>query len=290
MEYLLHILILICIYSILSISLDLLVGHTGVLSITQAGFFGVGAYTSALLSVTFGISFLPSVLIAAVAAGCLSLLISLPSMRLHEDYFVIATFAFQLILFSLFNNWIALTRGPFGITAISRPIVFGWTIQSNASLLLLSLLFLALAYSTVTLLTTSPFGRVLRAIRGDEIFTMALGKDVMRFKVIAFAVSAALAASAGALYAHYMTYIDPSSFTVMESILVISMIVVGGAGSAWGPLVGAALLVTVPEVLRFIGIPSSIAANTRQIIYGALLIGILMFRPRGLVGKFGFGR
>jgi branched-chain amino acid transport system permease protein len=108
--------------------------------------------------------------------------------------------------------------------------------------------------------------------------------------VTAFAVSAALAASAGSLYAHYITYIDPTSFTVMESILVISMVIIGGAGSKWGPVIGAVVLVTLPEALRFIGLPSSVAANLRQIFYGTLLVIMMMFRPRGLVGRYGFGR
>jgi branched-chain amino acid transport system permease protein len=131
---------------------------------------------------------------------------------------------------------------------------------------------------------------VLHAIREDEVFTRALGKNTLRYKVTAFAVSAALAASAGSLYAHYIIYIDPTSFTVMESILVISMVIIGGAGSPWGPLVGAVVLVTLPEALRFVGLPSSVAANLRQIFYGALLVIMMMFRPRGLVGRYGFGR
>ena len=112
----------------------------------------------------------------------------------------------------------------------------------------------------------------------------------LRFKVTAFAVSAALAASAGSLYASYITYIDPTSFTVMESILIISMVIIGGAGSMWGPLAGAFVLVTLPEALRFVGLPDAVAANLRQIIYGSLLVIMMMFRPRGLVGKYGFNK
>ena len=131
---------------------------------------------------------------------------------------------------------------------------------------------------------------MLHAIREDEVFAKAHGKNTLYFKVTAFAVSAALAAMAGSLYAHYITYIDPTSFTVMESILIISMVIIGGAGSTWGPLVGAFVLVTLPEALRFIGLPSAVAANLRQIIYGSLLVIMMMFRPRGLVGKYGFSK
>lgn len=290
MEYLLHILVLVGIYTVLAVSLDLLAGHTGFLSIAHAAFYGLGAYTSALLAVQLSASFLAGIFAGMAAAVLVSFVVSLPSLRLHGDYFVIATFGFQMILFSIFNNWMEVTRGPLGIPGIPKPMILCWTIRSHVGLVLLAAVLAICAHFVVGLLTTSPFGRVLQAIREDEVFTKALGKNALWFKVAVFAMSAALAASAGSLYAHYTTYIDPTSFTVMESILVISMVIIGGAGSRWGPLIGAVVLVTLPEALRFIGLPSSVAANLRQIIYGALLVIMMMFRPRGLVGKYGFGR
>ncbi len=295
MEYLLHILILVCMFTALAASLDLLAGHGGFLSLAHAAFYGLGAYTSALIAssqwaVGSGQSFVIGVVAGMAVAAAVSFVVSLPSLRLHDDYFVIATFGFQMILFSIFNNWMDLTRGPLGIPGIPQPVIFGWKVDSHLEFLLLSALFASFAYFVVYLLTSSPFGRVLHAIREDEVFAQSLGKNTLRFKVTAFAVSAALAAMAGSLYAHYITYIDPTSFTVMESILVISMVIIGGAGSLWGPLVGAVVLVTLPEALRFVGLPSSVAANLRQIIYGALLVVMMMARPKGLVGKYGFGR
>ncbi len=290
MEYLLHILIVASVYAVLAWSLDLLVGHTGLLSLTQAAFYGFGAYSSALLAVHFGAPFGVGVLAGMVAAAPLSLLISIPSLRLHDDYFVIGTFGFQMILFSVFNNWMELTRGPLGIPGIPQPVIFGWHVSSHLDFLILGVGFAAIAYLVVWRITSSPFGRVLHAIREDEVFAKAHGKNTLYFKVTAFAVSAALAAMAGSLYAHYITYIDPTSFTVMESILIISMVIIGGAGSTWGPLVGAVVLVTLPEALRFVGLPSAVAANLRQIIYGSLLVIMMMFRPRGLVGKYGFSK
>lgn len=290
MEYFLHIFVLGCVYAILALSLDLLAGQTGFLSIAHAAFYGIGAYTSALLVTNHGVPFLVGVVMGMVAATLISFVTSLPSLRLHDDYFVIATFGFQMILFSILNNWMALTRGPLGIPGIPQPVIFGWHIDSHWEFLVLSSGFAVVAYAVVWRLSNSPFGRVLHAIREDEVFAKALGKNTLRFKVTAFAVGAALAASAGSLYAHYITYIDPTSFTVMESILIISMVIIGGAGSTWGPLIGAVVLVTLPEALRFVGLPSSVAANLRQILYGALLVIMMMFRPRGLVGKYGFGR
>lgn len=290
MDYLLHILILAVIYTVLASSLDLLAGRTGLLSMAHAAFYGLGAYTSALLATQFDVSFTVGLSLGMMMAVVLSFVVSLPSLRLHEDYFVIATFGFQMILFSIFNNWIELTRGPLGIPGIPRPVVFGWHVDTHFELLVLASGFSAFAYFVVYRLTSSPFGRVLHAIREDEVFAKAHGKNTLYFKVTAFAVSAALAAMAGSLYAHYITYIDPTSFTVMESILIISMVIVGGAGSTWGPLVGAVVLVALPEALRFVGLPTAIAANLRQIIYGSLLVIMMMFRPRGLVGNYGFGK
>ena len=290
MEYVFHILILLCIFTLLAISLDILSGHTGLLSLSQAAFYGLGAYTSALLAVRLGMSFSIGVLAGMVVAVLISFIVSLPSLRLHDDYFVIAAFGFQMILFSVFNNWMNLTHGPLGIPGIPQPFIFGWHVTSHLDFLILATAFACFAYFVVWRITSSPFGRVLHAIREDEVFAKAHGKNTLYFKVAAFAVSAALAASAGSLYAHYITYIDPTSFTVMESILIISMVIIGGAGSTWGPLVGAVVLVTLPEALRFVGLPSAVAANLRQIIYGTLLVTMMMFRPRGLVGKYGFSK
>jgi branched-chain amino acid transport system permease protein len=290
LEYIYHIIVLVGIYTVLAVSLDLLAGHAGLVSMSQAAFYGLGAYSAALSAVRLKAPFVVSVLSGMLVATVVSLVISLPSLRLHHDYLVIATFAFQMIVFSIFNNWMDLTNGPLGISGIPQPLVFGWTVKSHLDFLILVAIFAAVAYLVVHQIVKSPFGRVLHAIREDEIFANASGKNTVHFKVLAFAVSTALAALAGSFYAHYITYIDPSSFTVTESILILSMVIIGGAGSLWGPLVGAVVLVTLPEALRFIGLPGSVAANLRQIFYGSLLVIMMMFRPRGLVGRYGFGR
>lgn len=287
MQYLLHIAILVCIFTVLAVSLDLLAGHTGLLSIAHAAFYGLGAYVSALFVNIHSSFFLG--LLAGIGMACLiSLMVSIPSLRLHEDYFVIATLAFQMIFSSVFNNSISLTGGPLGISGIPPPEVFGWQLVHRESFLVLAIVVAFFGYWVVHRITSAPYGRVLHAIREDEVFAKALGKNTLYFKVSAFAVSAGLAAMSGSLYAHYITYIDPTGFTVMESILIICMVIIGGAGSLWGPLVGALVLVTLPELLRFIGLPSAIAANLRQVIYGALLVAMMLFRPRGLIGKYSF--
>jgi branched-chain amino acid transport system permease protein len=290
MAYVLHILVLVGIYAILALSLDLVVGQTGVLSMVQASFSGIGAYASALIAIRVGAPFYVGLLIGMALAVAISLLIALPSFRLHDDYFVICTLGFQLILFDIFRNWITVTHGPFGIVNIPAPVVLGISIRSHTRFAALVLISAGATYLLVRGISESRFGLTLRGIREDEVFVQALGKNTFGCKLVVFAISAALAASAGSLYAHYMSYIDPSSFGVMESVLILSMVIIGGAGSLWGPIIGAAVLVLVPEALRFIGLPSGVAANVRQMLYGMLLTVAMMIRPSGLAGRYGFGQ
>jgi branched-chain amino acid transport system permease protein len=290
MDYLLHILILIAIYSILVISLDLIAGYTGLLSIAHAAFYGIGAYATALLSLYFQTNFLINMIFGAVGAAALGVIVAFPSLRIHDDYFVIATFGFQMIVYSLFNNWIDLTRGPLGIPGIPMASLFGFAFDSHWKFLILAAVFAGLSYGFVNKLVNSPYGRVLKAIREDEVFAQSLGKNVNSYKIQVFVIGGALASIAGNLYAHYVTFIDPTSFTILESILVISMVIIGGAGSLKGPVVGAAILVVLPEALRFVGLPSSVAANLRQIFYGGLLVLMMLYRPQGLMGEFNLQR
>ncbi len=288
MEYLLHILILIGIYVILAESLNLIVGYTGLLSIAHAAFYGVGAYVAALMALKLGSPFVINIICAVIISGLLGGLVGIPSLRIKDHYFVIATFAFQVIAFSILNNWVSFTGGPMGLPGIPKPVIFGWVVSSHLEFLLLVGFLATIVFLICRRIINSPFGRVLTAIREDEVFALAAGKNVAAYKVLIFVIGSGMAAIAGALYAHYISFIDPTSFTVVESIFIISIVIIGGAGSLWGPVVGAVLLVMLPEVLRFVGIPSSVAANMRQILYGGLLVAFMMWRPQGLVGKYGF--
>ena len=195
-----------------------------------------------------------------------------------------------MIVYSVFNNWVDFTRGPLGIPGIPAASLFGFAIDTHWKFLILSVFFACLAYGVVHKLVNSPYGRVLKAIREDEIFARSLGKNVNSYKIQVFVIGGALASVAGNLYAHYVTFIDPTSFTILESILVISMVIIGGAGSLRGPVIGAVVLVILPEALRFVGLPSSVAANLRQIFYGSLLVLMMLYRPQGLVGEFNLQR
>jgi branched-chain amino acid transport system permease protein len=290
MNYLLHILILICIYIILSISLNLISGYAGLISVAHAAFYGIGAYVVALLALNLGNYFLLNILFAIILAGILGAIIAIPSLRIHDDYFVIATFGFQIIIFGIMNNWVSLTKGPLGIPGIPQPVLFGITVSSHLQFLIFTGIFAVLTFLFTRRLVNSPFGRVLKAIREDEIFALALGKNVTKYKILVFVIGASIAAVAGCLYAWYITFIDPTSFTVQESIFILSIVIIGGTGNLWGSVLGAVILLTIPEILRFLGMPNAIAANIRQILYGSLLVVFMLYRPQGLLGEFAFRR
>jgi branched-chain amino acid transport system permease protein len=290
MEYCAQIGIVVAIFAMLAISMDLVAGHTGMVTLAHAGFYGVGAYVSALLTIHAGCGFLFASVIAMLSATGLSMVLSALTLRVSEDEFVIATFAFQMVLSGVFNSWTTVTNGSLGVRAIPRPTILLWTIDSSGGMFILAGVLLLGECLLIWKLTVSPFGRVLHLIREDTLLASALGKNVLYYKVVAFGISAAFAALAGSIFAHYVTYIDPSSFSVMDSILILSMVIIGGMGSYTGPIVGAIVLATLPEVLRFIGLPSSVGANLRQVIYGSLMVIVIVFRPKGLTGRFSFGR
>lgn len=288
MSYLLHIFIMISIYTILSLSLNLVVGYAGLLSLCHAAFYGIGAYACTLLLVYVGLPYWASVPLAVVSAAALSFAISIPSLRLRGDYFVLASLGFQIIVFTVLYNWVSVTNGPYGITGIPQPSLAGVRIDSIRAYFVFSFAIAVACALLLYLLQNSPFGRTLKAIREDEVASAALGKNVARFKITAFAVAAAFASLAGVLFAGYMRYLDPTTFTVSESFFILSIIIIGGAGNFTGPILGTVLMVILPEALRLLSIPDSIGAGLRQVIYGTLIILILRFRPQGIFGEYRF--
>ncbi len=286
MDYLYHILILINIYIIIAISLNLIAGYSGLLSIAHSAFYGIGAYTTALLWLYLGTGFWINIWICISLSAVFGLIIACPSLRIYDDYFAIATFGFQMIVFSIFNNWVDFTKGPQGIPGIPSPSIFSYEIDSHVGFFLLSFFFVFIVYFLIKQLVESPFGLILKGIREDEVFTKAAGKNIAKYKILVFVIGGSLASIAGALYAHYISYIDPTSFTINESIFMLSIVIIGGMASLRGSVLGAVVLVILPEALRFIGLPSSVAANLRQVFYGALLILFMMYRPRGFSGEY----
>lgn len=288
MTYVLHLLILLELYLLVAASLDLLIGYAGLLQVAHAAYYGVGAYVGTLLTMKMGVSFLPAAACGGIAAGLLSLLVSLPAWRFRGDAFVLVSLSVQVAFFALFYNWVDLTGGPFGLSAIPRPAIAGIRFATSGSICVVYATMVTLCIGALAVLKRSPFGRSLQAVRDDELAARSLGISARLLKVQAFAIASALVGLAGAMYAAYATYIDPTSFSLDESILMLSMVVVGGTGNLKGPLLGALLLVAIPEVLRFAAFPDAVAASLRLLAYGLLLILLMRFRPQGLAGRYRF--
>jgi len=286
MEYLIHIGILIAIYAILAISLNLIVGYTGLISVAQAAFYGLGAYATAILLTNFGLNFFLSILVGIVVSGVAGLLIGMVLSRFKGDYYVLGSFGFNILIYSIFLNWQGLTRGPLGIPGIDRPSIFGFTFSSNISFLILVAVAAFIIFLFAQFIARSSFGRVLKAIREDEEAIQIFGYQTHRFKLAIFVVSACLAGVAGAFFASYITFIDPSTFTLNESIFILSIIILGGLANLRGSVLGAFCLIILPEILRFVGFPSEIAAQMRQVVYGLILVLLMLYRPQGLMGEY----
>ncbi len=275
MDYILHLLIFISIYTLLAQSLSLTAGFSGLISLAHVGFYGIGAYTTAILSVNYGMPFLVTLPLSMLLSGLMAIAVSVISLRTVDDYFIIITLGIQVAIFSVMNNWQGVTRGPLGIPGIPSIKILGFPFDDKISFLLLSLFFVGIVWFLLNNVTRSPFGRVLIALSEDEIFTKSLGKNVYKAKVISFTISAMFASIAGVLYAHYISYIDPTSFTINESIFILSIVIIGGMRNLLKIAFAAAFLVLLPEALRFVGMPNNIAANMRQIIYGAILVMVI---------------
>lgn len=401
MEYILHIVIMLNIYILLVLSASLPIGMANLLTMCQAAFYGVGAYISAYFLMQFDLPFLVVAAIVMISTGFLSVIISFASIKLKDDYFVLASLGFQMIIYTILYNWIDVTRGPYGIPGIPSFELIGldlfsdnnidifillgivicillyqlfrfiryyrklcntfsvikfkyfsittyfkslykhqanreynvkgrffikkiltksfnesfliysslWRVKYISTILYLIYLIFTISiyffvtnyalckYFTLTTIiiiaiivlfrtiTNSPYGRMLKAIRNDEHAVSAMGRNPIGFKSWAFFLSAAFSGLAGLIYASYVSYIDPTSFTLDESIFIISALFIGGIGNTKGPVLGAIFVVVLPELLRFVGMPDSIAANMRQIIYGLALVLVMYFRPQGLWGE-----
>lgn len=285
MDYIYHILIIILIYVMLSQSLSLTAGYTGLISLAHAGFYGIGAYTSAILSVNFGLSFPITLSIAMFINGLMAMAISIVALRTVEDYYIIITLGIQVIAFSVMNNWMSMTNGPMGISDIPQISILGFPFESKISFCLLTLFFALTIFALIRNVARSPFGRVLIAISEDEVFTKSLGKNIYVYKLTSFTLGGIFASIPGALYAHYISYIDPTSFNLNESIFILSIVIIGGMRNLFGIALAAAILVLIPEVLRFIGMPNDIAANVRQIIYGIALVVMIFKYSNGFISK-----
>jgi len=263
-----QILTIIGINIIIVLGMHIIIGLTGLFQLGQAGFMSIGAYTSAILTLKYGLNFFLALTIAVLVSGILAFLIGYPILRaLRGDYFCIATLAFgEIIRVALLNSKISgRALGLMGIKPFTKLyIVF---------------IFVVIGIYIMIRIENSRLGRALIAIREDEIATECMGINVLKLKNIAFIVGCMYAGLGGALYAHFITYINPVDFSVMKSVEFLNMVVIGGMGSLVGSIMGTVLLVSIPEVLRFI-------SQYRMLFYGILMILVMLFRPQGIMGKF----
>ncbi len=283
MDYLINIFVFILIFSIVVQSLNFILGSLGIVSMCHAIFFGIGAYTSALMSIHVGGNFFLGALAGFAIAFVVGCLLAAPSLRVQDEYLIVFTVGFQMVMFEFFLTARNITRGQGGIPDIPPVSLFGWSFDSSLSFLLFLLVVTIIIFALSRRLFFSPFGRALKAIREDESAARSLGKNSLVFKVIMFGLSGGIAAIGGSLLAHYVSYITPTNFSVEISISLLVMVILGGMGNFWGPLVGSAVLVGLPELLRFIPGSGGLIDATREILYGVILMLAMIYRPQGIL-------
>lgn len=280
-QYVVRIATLALMYVVLTLSLNLISGMMGQVSFGHSAFFGIGAYAAALVVTRTDLNSEVAFLAAILLAGVFGALLGLPVLRLKGYYFTIVTMVFCEIIRIIELNWMSVTRGPLGIMAISKPVFFGFAIKSQKQLYFLAVIMVILAYFVVHNLMNSRIGNAIRAIRDDELAASAMGIDVFKYKVMVFVIASMLAGLAGAFYAQYTGYIDPTNFSSVKSNEMLLMVIFGGLGSAFGSFIGAIVLTVIPELLRGLSI-------YRQLIYGVLLVALMLVRPQGLFGSVNF--
>jgi branched-chain amino acid transport system permease protein len=278
--YHLHVAIMAGIFAVLAMSLNLLLGYTGQLSLGHAAFFGIGAYTSALLTLKLEWSFWPALATAAALAGAAGFLIGRLALKLRGAYFVLVTISFAGVIALVSVNWIELTNGPLGLPGVPAPELGSWSLRTKTAYYYLVLASVGLSYLVCRRLVRSRIGRALVALRENEPLAESVGVDVTHYLVLATVVSAAMAGLGGVLYAHYTRFVSPEVFLFTYTVTMVIMVVAGGKGTLGGPLVGAVLFTVLPEALR-----AATSWQWQMLAYGVLLVLLVFFLPRGIVPR-----
>ena len=276
--YYVHVTIMAGIFTILALSLNLLLGYTGQLSLGHAAFFGIGAYTSALLALKLEWPFWIGLPAAALAAGLAGWAIGRLALKVRGAYFVLVTISFAGVISLVSVNWMELTNGPLGLPGVPAPELAGLSFRTKSAYYYLVLLAAAVAYLVCHRLVHSRLGRAFLALRENEALAESVGVDPVRTLVLAAVVSAALAGVAGSLYAHYTRFVSPEVFLFSYTVTMVIMVVAGGKGTLLGPVVGALLFTVLPEALR-----EAMAWQWQMLAYGVLLVVLVYFLPRGIV-------
>jgi len=279
-DYFLDVAILVGIYVILALGLNVVVGFTGLLNLGFVAFYALGAYSYALLNTRFGLGFWTALPFSVGLSAIAGFLLAVPALRLRGDYLAIVTLGFGEITRLILNNWDSLTMGPNGISGISAPGIFSLSLGKLSYFYYLVLFFVLITFFITKRVYSSKIGRAWVAIREDEIASSIMGINTTMYKLYAFAFGAFWAGLAGAVFAGKMQFVSPESFTFMESVLILCMVIIGGLGSIPGVILGAFILVLLPEMLREIQL-------YRMLALGAGLVLLMVFRPQGLFGGRG---
>ncbi len=283
MDYIYHIVIFILLYSIMVQSLNLIMGYAGMVSMCHAIFSGIGAYAAALISIHLGYNFIFAMAVGFILAATTGAILATPFLRVRDEYLIVFTIGFQMVMYELMLTARGITEGQGGIPGIPPPRLFGIEFDKPLLFLPLVMVITIICFFIAWRIIHSPFGRVLKAVREDESACRALGKNSLKFRVTVFALGGGLAAIAGSTLAYYVTFVSPFTFIVDVSIFIIVMVVLGGLANFWGPLVGAAILVGLPEALRFIPGAAGVIDVVREILYGLILMLLMIFRPQGIL-------
>lgn len=284
--YLLNLGVFFCVNAILAVTLNLIIGYAGIFTMAHAVFFGIGAYTAAFVAIHFTSSLIVVTLAAMLAGGALSFVVALPALRVRDEYFVAASLGVQMLGVTIFSEWKSFTGGLGGVLNIPLPTIFGYEISTPIEFFILALSGLALVVLISRSLARGSFGRNLMAVRDSESAALALGKNVAAIKTLAIVLSSSLAAIAGTIYAYYLSFINVQSFTVDTSVLIMAMVIIGGAGTIYGPIVGAATLMLLPSALSYLWfLPKTEIGSIQQIIYGLAMVLLMIYRPGGMVSS-----
>jgi branched-chain amino acid transport system permease protein len=282
MEYAVHILTFILISTLLSQSYNMTFGLGGHFNLAHIASYALGAYTTAILSTDYGMNFELSLCFSALAGGCFSVLLCSCARKLEGDYFALATLAMNALVISVLINWRSLTHGVLGISGIPRPLFYGQELNESGEFFLYLTVWTLIVQALLSLLYHAPFARFLRAIKCDLVAAESNGINSQQMNFFVLCIGSAVAALAGGLFASFISYIDPSSFQLGEMVFVLSVVVLGGPGNYWGCIFATFFLCIVPELLRFIELPSYLIGPLRQVLYGTILYVVLLISKENI--------
>lgn len=286
MSYLLTLVSFFAIGIIMAMSLNLLMGYTGLVSMAHGGVMGIGAYTAAWFAINLDLNLVWAMFIAAAAAALIGWLFALATVRISGDEFILASFALQMVIVEAISRWTDVTRGTYGLSGIPKPELFGEPLRRIEQFSVFAVVVMLICAAIMMRMSGSTFGLVLRGVRESVPSMQALGRDTVRIKVLVMVIASAFAGVAGTLQASLVTFIHPGSFTIMLSIIVVAYLLVGGLGNMWGAALGAVLLLSIPELIATSEvIPSNLLGPMERVAYGLILLLFVWFRPKGIIAE-----